>query len=308
MQQDVDAFLSRLSESSRSSPNTIAAYKNDLGQFVEYLSRSRPSTPLGSLDAPETEVWSDISSTRIAGFVVSLREKSYAQTTVARKIAAVKSFFHYLMSQGIVQRDPTENLDSPRVEKALPRSLSQAEVLELIAYSERRDDPDSLRDTAMLRVLWSTGMRVSELVSLSVTDVDTTAGYVRVVSQRKRERVVPLDREAAAAVEDYLTGGRSALTRHREEPALFVNHRGERLTRQGFWLILKGLARGAGLPTEITPQMLRHSFAMYQLERQTDLRSLQGLLGHRSLATTQVYAQAAAAQAHSSSAASETRS
>jgi integrase/recombinase XerD len=296
MMQDVDAFLAHLSAGQESSPNTISAYHNDLTQFLGFLTSTRPLGAFGWSDQRAPESWSEITVTRVAGYVVFLREKSYAPTTVARKIAAVKSFFHYLSSLGIVQVDPTENLESPRVEKALPRSLTPDDVQALIAYSEKSDRPESRRDAAMLRTLWATGLRVSELVALSIEDIDTTAGYVRCLSQRKRERVLPLAAEAAESLECYLSAGRLALTRNREESALFVNHRGDRLTRQGFWLILKGLARGAGLSGEITPQMLRHSFAMNQLHRQTDLRSLQGLLGHRSIATTQVYAQAAAAQ------------
>jgi integrase/recombinase XerD len=299
MMQDVDTFLAHLSSTQQSSANTIAAYRNDLTQFADFLAKTRPPSPLGSYEQRQPESWSAITITRIAGFVVLLREKAYAQTTVARKIAAVKSFFHFLGSQGIVAQDPTANLDSPRVKKTLPRSLGSDDVLALIRYAERDDRPESTRDVAMLRVLWSTGMRVSEVVSLGIEDVDTTAGYVRCVSQRKRERVLPLTPDASGALQSYLEAGRLALTRRRDESALFVNHRGDRLTRQGFWLILKGLARGAGLPAEITPQMLRHSFAMNQLERQTDLRSLQGLLGHRSITTTQVYAQAAAAKERS---------
>jgi integrase/recombinase XerD len=143
----------------------------------------------------------------------------------------------------------------------------------------------------MLQLLWSTGMRVSELVSLNLDDLDLSTGYVRCLGKGNRERIVPVSQDAKVSLEEYIEAGRAVLVRRRDESALFVNHRGERLTRQGFWLILKSYARDAGLADDITPQTLRHSFAVHQLDLHTDLRSLQELLGHASIATTQVYAQ-----------------
>lgn len=291
MQQEIDRFLAFLSSDMSSSLNTVAAYRNDLTQLRSFLETAN-SLHLGSNgDGTPVTSWSAVTRTRIAAFVVNLREKSYAPTTVARKVAAVKSFFHYLAAEGIVAEDPTENLDSPRVEKVLPRSLNSDEITDLLSAASRDVTPEGLRDDAMLQLLWSTGMRVSELVSLNLEDLDLSTGYVRCLGKANRERIVPVSSAAKDALEHYILSGRVTLVRRREETALFVNHRGERLTRQGFWLILKSYARDAGLPDDITPQTLRHSFAVHQLDQHTDLRSLQELLGHASIATTQVYAQ-----------------
>jgi integrase/recombinase XerD len=226
--------------------------------------------------------------------VVSLKEKGYATTTVARKIAALKSFFHYLYTLGLVAADPTDSLDSPRIDKVVPRGLSHTEVDGLFTQSGGRSSPDDVRDNAMLRVLYSSGLRVSELVALNVEDVDLSSGYVRCVNRSGRERIIPLDPDAIEALRDYVESGRNALIRRREEPALFVNRRGDRLTRQGFWLILKDIARLAGLSDDVTPQSLRHSFAIRLLRDNTDLRAVQELLGHANITTTQIYTQVSA--------------
>lgn len=297
MQQDVERFLQYLTSEMSSSQNTVAAYRNDLTQLYQFLQTS--TWPNGSLavpsngDAGPVTSWSGLTRTRLAAFIVYLRDKGYAATTVARKIAAVKSFFHYLTAEGVIQNDPTENLDSPRVEKTLPRSLSRNEVSLLLSQPSDDPSPEGLRDNAMLQLLWSTGMRVSELVALNLDDLDLASGYVRCLGKNNRERQVPVSLDAQRALDDYLTIGRPPLIRRRDERALFANHRGERLTRQGFWLILKGYARRAGLDSDVTPQTLRHSFALHQLDQHTDLRSLQELLGHASITTTQVYAQLA---------------
>ncbi len=296
MQHEIERFLHYLSSEMSSSQNTVAAYRNDLSQLRQFL---ESAGPLGSLpasgDGESAPVlsWSDVTRTRIAAFIVCLREKGYAATTVARKIAAVKSFFHYLAAEQIIQADPTENLDSPRIEKTLPHSLTEDEIATLLRQPSRDASPEGLRDAAMLHLLWSTGMRVSELVALNVDDLDLASGYVRCMGKGNRERIVPVSLEAQRALDDYLEAGRAALVRRRDVRALFVNHRGERLTRQGFWLILKGYARRAGLDEDVTPQTLRHSFAIHQLDQHTDLRSLQELLGHASITTTQIYAHVA---------------
>jgi len=291
MQHEIERFLSFLISDMSSSQNTVAAYRNDLTQLRLFVESPISAHPGSNGECEPVTEWSSVTRTRIVAFVVHLREKSYAPTTVARKVAAVKSFFHYLTAEGIVSEDPTESLDSPRVEKVLPRSLDEHEVTELLSAASRDSSPEGLRDDAMLQLLWSTGLRVSELVSLNLDDLDLSTRYVRCLGKANRERIVPVSQEAKLSLEEYIEVGRAALVRRREEPALFVNHRGERLTRQGFWLILKSYARGAGLAEDVTPQTLRHSFAVHQLDQHTDLRSLQELLGHASIATTQVYAQ-----------------
>ena len=295
MHQDIERFLNYLSTEMSSSQNTISAYRNDLTQLDQFL-QSAPFADARSASDDESLVWSTVTSTRVAAFIVFLRDKGYAATTIARKIAAVKSFFHYLAAQGIVQTDPTNNLDSPRVEKTLPRSLSRDEIRTLLIEPGNDNSSEGLRDNAMLQLLWSTGMRVSELVALNQEDLNLAAGYVRCLGKNNRERMVPVSFDAQSALQTYLQVGRLALVRRQNEVALYVNHRGERLTRQGFWLILKGYARRAGLGEDVTPQTLRHSFAIHQLDQHTDLRSLQELLGHASITTTQVYAQIASSR------------
>lgn len=292
----VEQYLRHLETTMLASPNTVSAYRNDLTQLCQYLltTSSRLGGNLTSVvPAPEVDTWSAVSRARLVGFVVALKERGYATTTVARKIAALKSFFHYLFTLGQISVDPTESLDSPRIDKVVPRGLSHTEVNGLFVQSGGRSSPDDVRDNAMLRLLYSSGLRVSELVALNVEDVDLSSGYVRCVNRRGRERIIPLDPDAVGALREYLDSGRNALIRRLEEPALFVNRRGDRLTRQGFWLILKGIARLAGLSADVTPQSLRHSFAIRLLRDNTDLRTVQELLGHANITTTQIYTQIA---------------
>ncbi|HVB96979.1 MAG TPA: tyrosine recombinase [Chloroflexota bacterium] len=293
--EHIEAYLRHLEVDLSASPNTIAAYRNDLTQLYQYLSTvgTRGLDVLNEGGSDESLNWSSISRVRVVGFVVALKEKGYATTTVARKIAAVKSFFHFLQSRAVIDADPTENLDSPRIDKALPRSLTDVEVAGLLEQPALGSSPDDIRDSAMLRLLYATGLRVSELVALNLDDVDLSSGYVRCISRNGRERIIPIESDAMQALETYLNQARNGLIRHRDESALFVNHHGDRLTRQGFWLILKEHARRAGLPEDITPQALRHSFAVRLIDDNTDLRAVQELLGHANIATTQIYTQVA---------------
>lgn len=290
--EPVERYIEHLETGLSASPNTVAAYRNDLTQFCQYL-LSAPAREADPTELADGLSWTGITRPRIVGFVVALKDKGYASTTIARKIAAIKSFFHFLYTRGIVAVDPTETLDPPRIDKALPRSLSLSEVSGLLDQPAQSTSPDDQRDSAMLRLLYASGLRVSELVSLNLTDIDLPSGHVRCVGRSGRERIIPLDAETVIAIRDYVDSGRNALIRRRDEVALFVNHRGDRLTRQGFWLILKEHARRAGLPDDVTPQTLRHSFAIRLLDDNTDLRAVQELLGHASIATTQVYIQLA---------------
>jgi len=209
---------------------------------------------------------------------------------MARRLAAIKSFFAFLQERGIISHDPTAQLDAPRVDRFPPRAISQHQVDELLELPLQNSTPEGIRDKAMLEVLYATGMRVSELVALNIDDVVFEAKTVRCLGRQGRERTVPLSDAAITALEEYLDIARPQLARqdNHDEVALFLNHRGKRLTRQGFWLILKTYAEQVGLH-ELTPHMLRHSFAAHQLRNGVDLRELQERLGHASLATTQMY-------------------
>jgi len=215
---------------------------------------------------------------------------------VARKIAALKSFFRFLVRIGQIESDPTLGLEAPKVKKRLPRTLSNAEIERLLAAPGQSSQPKILRDRALLETLYATGMRVSELVSLNLDDVNLVTHDVRVRNDRgDRERIVPMQDRAVAALQVYLERGRPALAKNTKDPnALFLNHRGQKLTRQGMWLIIKEYAEQAGIDFDVTPHTLRHSFAAHMLENnKASLGEVQHFLGHASVSTTQIYSQLA---------------
>lgn len=294
MQEQIDNYLNYLQNELSSSQNTVAAYRNDLGQFYRFISEPA-RVPLGmvSTNGLVPNDWSEVTRTNLIAFLNHLGERQYTTTSIARKTAAVKSFFRYLTDQALIRDDPAERLEPPKVRKTPPRSLTPAQVSQLLALPASSDKMEALRDNAMLQTLYATGMRVSEMVALNVDDVDQN-GTVRCIGRGGRERLIPLGESARQALGTYMNGARNAIVRSKEEQALFVNHRGVRLTRQGFWLILKNYARKAGLSEDITPQTLRHSIAVHLLKNNADLKSIQELLGHASITTTQVYVQMAA--------------
>jgi integrase/recombinase XerD len=220
-------------------------------------------------------------------------EREYASATVARKIAAAKSFFHYLVSLGMLVEDPSSTLDSPKVRKYLPTSLSEEDVDRLLKAPVKHDTMRGLRDSALLELLYATGMRVSEVVDLDLGDLVLDEGYVRCANKtsKHKARLIPVHQRAVAALRGYLGESRPKLARNAEEMALFLNHRGHRLTRQGLWLIIKKYVEEAGINAQVTPHTLRHSFATHLLNGGADVREVQGLLGHANISTTQVYAQ-----------------
>ena len=283
MQKQIEGFLTALEIEKGYSENTTVAYKNDLGQFLSYL-RGKADPSVGS--------WTEVTKNHLLAYIFHLKtDREYASTTVARKVAAIKSFFHFLISEASITDDPTATLDSPRVKKYLPRAIPQEDVEKLLEAASKRDTPRGLRDHAILELLYATGMRVSELVGLNVGDVDLASASVRCFGKNQKERVIPIYERAVQAVETYLSRGRIQLVRDPAEKALFLNQRGSRLTRQGLWLIVKGYVKEAGLPAQVTPHTLRHSFATHMLRGGADLRNVQELLGHANIATTQVYTQ-----------------
>ncbi|MHB1004422.1 MAG: site-specific tyrosine recombinase XerD [Chloroflexota bacterium] len=271
-----DDFLAFLSTEKGFSKNTIAAYRNDLAQFVQLLEQQASLT---------------IDRETILAFVLDLKDKKYAATTIARKIAAIRSYFHYLIGKGLMRDDPTQDLDSPKIGRSLPHAVSVDEVERLLKAAGGGATPEAARDRAMLELLYATGMRVSELVSLNVDDLNVLAGCVRCAGRSGRERVIPVEFAKMQTVDTYLRSARPLLLRNPEQTALFLNHRGERLTRQGFWLIIKGYAKRAGISATITPHTLRHSFAAHQINNGAELKALQEILGHASISSTQVYTQ-----------------
>jgi integrase/recombinase XerD len=285
MQDSVDRFLQVLASERGFSGNTISAYRNDLIQFIGYLQQP----PAGDHLSPVSQ-WAELTDQNLAVYLLYLRERDYAASTVARKTAAIKSFCHFLMNEGVMRSDPAANMVSPKVDKYVPRAMTPDEVDRLLAEPKKDAEanrPEAVRDYAMLETLYSTGMRVSELVALDLDDVDLERGSVRASGKAGRHRFIPIRPSAIEAIRRYLDSGRPSIALA-EDRALFLNHRGNRLTRQGFWLILKEYAERAGVQ-DITPHTLRHSFATHALKHGAELRDVQHMLGHVSISTTQVY-------------------
>jgi integrase/recombinase XerD len=280
MREEIRQFLAYISEHKGYSENTFAAYRNDLSQFVSYLEGKATS-------------WEDIDRDILLGYIMFMKsEQEYASSTVARKVAAIKSFFHYLVESGQLQDDPTAALDSPKVRKRLPKAISPDDMERLLSEPTREQTPKALRDRALLELLYATGLRVTELVSLNVEDVSVASSTVRVMRRRgQQERIIPIHERAIGPTQDYLERGRVQLLRDPEVTALFLNHRGQRLTRQGLWLIVKHYVRETGIVEEVTPHTLRHTFAAHLLHKKAELEYVQQILGHANISTTQVYTQ-----------------
>ena len=285
MDDRIGHFLHFLSVEKGASDNTISAYRNDLAQFHSFLSTI-------NLNGHNTD-WRRITRDAIMAFVLDLRNRKYAEATVARKVAAVKSFFQFLHAEAVIPENPTDNLESPRVGKTLPKPLSVQQMDDLLEQPSKRRTPEALRDQAMLELLYATGLRVTELVSLDLDSIslEPKRAHVRCLGKGAKERTIPLHEQALRALAFYLNDGRARLLKQKKERALFLNRRGERLTRQGFWLILKQYAREAQIDDPVTPHTLRHSFATHMLRGGAPLRSVQELLGHANISTTQVYTQ-----------------
>ena len=278
--REVEEFLRYLGQTKGLADNTLAAYGNDLNQFARFLE-----------DRSETS-W-DVGKRTVADFLNYLVQREYQPSSQARKLAAVKGIYRFLKSEGRAQVDPTKGLGGARVTKKRPTVISVAEVDQLLAEAALARTPEGYRDSAMLELLYATGMRVSELVAVDVDDVDFETGEVVCGRGGERQRPLPFGARAGHAVKLYVRSWRRRILRSPEEPALFLNHRGKRLTRQGFWLIIKGHASAAGIDTAITPHTLRHSFATHRLRGDTPIPEVQSLLGHASPATTQIYVELA---------------
>jgi len=269
-------YLRHLEVERRVASNTLDAYSRDLARVGEFAAaRGRPVVDLSRADL-EALVRESMSAGRSAA-------------STARLVAATRSFFKYLRLTGTVLQNPAEDLQAPRTFAALPRFLALADVDTLIAAPDVTS-PRGLRDRALVEVLYATGLRVSELVGLRLTDVRAAQGYVQCQGKGSKQRIVPLGESAADWVRRYVADGRPALAKGRTSPWLFLNARGGgRLTRNGFWKILKGYGRAAGIRAHLSPHVLRHSFATHLLERGADLRAIQAMLGHADLSTTQIY-------------------
>jgi integrase/recombinase XerD len=271
----VAAYLRHLEVERRMAANTLEAYGRDLRRLEAFAAeRGRAATSLSRAD--------------LEAFVRAAAASGLAPTSAARLVAAVRSFYKFQCVTGALAENPAGDLQRPRAVAALPHFLSLAEVDALLAAPDVAD-PRGVRDRALIEVLYATGLRVSELVGLRVQDVHLDRGFVQSVGKGGRERVVPLGDQAAGWVRRYLAEARPPLVGGRPHPWLFVNARGARLSRHGFWKLLKAYGRRAGVRARLSPHVLRHSFATHLLERGADLRAIQAMLGHADLSTTQIY-------------------
>ncbi len=273
-------FLAYLEFERGLSRNTLEAYRSDLLQFGAFLARAG----VGVLEAQHAQLagWMD-------ELAAGSEEKApAAPATLQRKAACLRSFYRHLRRDGIIEHDPTADLRSPRKSQKLPQVLSRDEVA-LLLRAPLGDDPSALRDRAILELMYACGLRASEAIDLELADVDLAAGALRARGKGSKERMVPVGREAVAATRAYLQRGRPALVGLNEEKHLFVNRRGGRLTRQGLYKVVQRHAKAAGLDDRMSPHTLRHTFATHLLAGGCDLRSLQEMLGHADIATTQIY-------------------
>lgn len=272
----IQKFLDWLSVERGLSPNTLAAYSRDLVQFAEFAESRGVKEP----DSVDEKL--------IMDFVSKLERARYTPASLARKISTIRGFFKFLLAERELEKNPLFALRSYRPPRRLPKSLDVDDVSRLLSAPDTRSDL-GLRDKAMLETLYATGLRVSELISLKISDVDLKSRFIRCVGKGNKERLVPLGEVAAQYINSYLEGPRNRLSGGRVSEYLFLTEQGRPMSRVMFWKIIKKYARVAGITKEITPHTLRHSFATHLLERGADLRSLQEMLGHSSIATTQIY-------------------
>lgn len=260
------------------SQNTLSSYRRDLESYVEHIHIQQGLTSLNEVERGH-----------ILLHLEELRNAGISARTIARHISSIRSFHQFLLREKLAERDPTVHLEMPQIEQKLPRVLSIQDV-EALIQAPNRNKPQGVRDTAMLELLYGTGMRISELIGLNLEDVHLTMGFVRVFGKGGKERIVPLGKSAVAAIDLYLQNARSALQgTYPKTDAFFINRRGKRLTRQGCWKLLKEHATNANIQQEITPHTLRHTFATHLIENGADLRAVQEMLGHADISTTQVY-------------------
>lgn len=275
----IHEFLENLRNEKGYAANTIEAYRNDLTQLMHFARRERPTL----------SDWRRVDKSLLLMFIVHLKERGYTPATIARKIAVLKTFFHFLTERAYVEHDPTATLGSPKIVKQPPRVLSSEEIERLVAAPMTNNTPKGWRDVAILEILRATGARVSELVALNLDDVDLAAQTIR-VGQAGKQRVIPLPQRTLDALTRYLERARPELAGAADTGALFINPRGKRLTRQGLWLILQEYVQQAGIPMPVSPHALRHAFAVRLLSENKDLAKVQRMLGHVHLTTTQAYA------------------
>jgi integrase/recombinase XerD len=273
MNEFISTYTDFLKIEKRQSPNTITSYRHDINYFASYLLSKKLN---------------DVKTDDVRSFLIFLREKGLARSTVARYLSSIKSFYRYLYTEKLILNNPIEIIDSPCPWRKLPNVLSAEEVDALIAAPDIKTSA-GLRDHAMLELLYATGLRVTELISLKLSDVDLRVGYLKTLGKGSKERVVPFGDAARIAIENYILRVRPSVSQKTESTDLFLTRRGTTMTRQGFWKILKKYITKAKISGNVSPHTLRHAFATHLLERGADLRSVQQMLGHSDISSTQIY-------------------
>lgn len=271
----VKEYTSFMTDIRHKSLNTVESYKRDVTQYISYLDGT------GVTDISST------TKTTVLSYLLYLQKEGRASSTVSRTLASLRSYYLFMMQNGVVKSNPTSNLEAPHVEKKIPKILSGEEV-ELLLEQPKNCDNKGIRDKAMLELLYATGIRVSELINLDVSDVNVPMSFVR-CKGGKKERIIPMGHQAKDALENYINNVRKYMVKDENETALFVNCSGARLSRQGFWKLIKYYQHIAGIETDITPHTLRHLFAAHLLENGADLHSIQEMMGHADISSTQVY-------------------
>lgn len=276
MNDQLQDFLHYLIVEKRLAKNTIDAYNQDLKAYLEFL------------NARNIESMKHVTREHIHQYLAQMQRENKALSSIARSISSIKAFHQFLYRDEVVPEDVTVHVHTPKIKKQLPKVLSQAEVEKLLAQPDE-STPFGIRNKAMLELLYATGIRVSELIQLDLNDVHLQNGLLKTTGKGNKERLIPVGMMAQKALAKYLTYGRPHIVKNRQEQALFLNRLGKRLTRQGFWKIIKQLAQEASIEKTLTPHTLRHSFATHLLENGADLRSVQEMLGHADISTTQIY-------------------
>ncbi|NEU30821.1 site-specific tyrosine recombinase XerD [bacterium LRH843] len=277
MEHEISEFLHYIRVERGLASNTIQSYERDLKQYEQFVKKVEGEKLLTNIDRQT-----------IVHFLYHLKEQGRAETTMARMIASIRAFHQFALREKLADSDPSVHIDSPKASKRLPKVLSMEEI-EALLDAPSGNDLFGVRNRAMLETLYATGMRVSELINLTLADTHLTMGFVRCIGKGNKERIIPLGGAATKALEYYLQYGRPDFMKKNSHDILFVNHHGRPLSRQGFWKILKQLAEKANIQKELTPHTLRHSFATHLLENGADLRAVQEMLGHADISTTQIY-------------------
>ena len=276
MEKEITAFITYLHNVKATSANTEMSYKRDLEKVQHFMEQR---------GIRET---SGVSGQDLEDYVKYLESNQFAAATVSRNIASLKAFYHYLVQEGVVSEDISEPLKAPKIEKKIPEIMSPDEVVRLLEQPSG-NSPKEIRDKAMLELLYATGIRVTELITLKVSDVNMPMSFI-LCRDRNKERIIPFGTEAKNALTRYLDGTRDEMLENKASDVLFANCSGQPMSRQGFWKLIKYYAKKADIKADITPHTLRHSFAAHLVENGADLRSVQEMLGHSDISTTQIYA------------------